>query len=96
MTTPYVEIGGKIVFMEEPADDNHHLTHAIPFRLEEKFVAALEKVEGARLKSIEGPLINGLWVATFVEVEISDKKLLSNCRRLFKRYLRENNEKEQR
>lgn len=46
--TPNVEIGGKIVFMEEPVDTNHHQTHAVPFRFQEKIVCALENIDGAR------------------------------------------------
>ena len=82
-----VEIGGKVVLMEEPSNDEHQLTHYLPDEVKEKFTNDLSKIDGVSLKHIEGPLINGLWVATFEYPTISDGKLIGICKDIFIRYL---------
>lgn len=85
---PNVEVGGLIMLMEEPAR-NRRTTHAIPDHKHTEFIEALEQIRDVRLKELHGPLINGLWVATFefTDGEIMPASIRMRCYKIFVRFL---------
>ena len=85
-----VELGGYVILMEEPQNAEHQITHYIRDELEEQLWNGLSTITGATLKALDGPLINGLWVATFEFPTIAANDLVAACKRIFIQHLRPN------
>jgi len=85
----YVEIGAKVVFMELPKKGRQP-THDIDM-VNDDFLVDLQSIDGILLRTLEGPLVNGLIVATFgfYDNVMTDQYLIDKCREIFERHLKE-------
>lgn len=80
-------LGGKTVLLQEPSN-SREITRYI--KNEQAFLDELETFEFAKINSIDGVLVNGLWAITFCDFTrpVSDEELVDFCRTVFKKHLR--------
>lgn len=87
---PNIKIGGITILMESPHYEND-ITHVIPYGKKSIFWDDISNVSGWTLTEYGGPLINGVYYASF-EIEsgfLCDyvESLIDDCRRIFIKYL---------